>query len=680
MSPTPTPRFVRVAAAFLLLVLVPVAAHAQEIDVLRHFNISAYDLQPLALPEDGTPELEVEVFLDGVLRTVVLEHHSLRAPDFRLLAQAADGRLAEIDPPEPRTYRGMVRGLPGSRAAATLHRGSLTALIETEPGVLWNVEPLAAALPSAPRYLHVVVHPSAVLPPRGRCGLFTLPPSPGGPPGGPGYGPAGTGLKICDIALDADFEFFEKKGSSVEEAMIDIETIMNGVELIYERDTQITYEVTTIIVRTSEPDPYSSTDPDTLLYQFRSHWRNSLGSVRRDTAHLMTGKNLDGSVIGIAFLGVVCDSSWGYGLSSLATGSYTSRVGLTAHEVGHNWNAVHCDGDSDCYIMCSGLGGCGGDVTRFGSRSINRITGFRDSRGCLGDLDDPATLPFVETFPSTSLNSQRWSYNNGGSINGDALNEPSSPYALNLDAAGSGTYQDDDVRTNYIPLGAVPLATLSFATEHRGVETGEALAVEVWTEEFAWQLLARIVSDGVDQSSFVHHEHFLPGTAYHDRFRIRFRAEVNATNDDWYIDDIRLEVSSCPGPELYGSATPGTAGITPQISWEGGYPFLGNANYKLLGTQLYGGKTGFLFTGFSRQTVDLGGGCYLNVLPPWILFTFTVPGLPYPGYGSIEIPAPIPSDPLLGGFHFMNFFMCFDEGGPKGLTGTQGLDSTICGY
>jgi len=98
----------------------------------------------------------------------------------------------------------------------------------------------------------------------------------------------------------------------------------------------------------------------------------------------MTGKNLDGSVIGVAWLAVICNSSNGYGLSqSRFTSNMTNRVGLTAHEVGHNWNADHCDGDGDCYIMCSALGGCAGDVTRFGSRSIGSITSYRDTRGCL---------------------------------------------------------------------------------------------------------------------------------------------------------------------------------------------------------------------------------------------------------------------------------------------------------
>jgi hypothetical protein len=59
---------------------------------------------------------------------------------------------------------------------------------------------------------------------------------------------------------------------------------------------------------------------------------------------------------------------------------------LTAHEIGHNWNASHCDGDGDCHIMCSAINGCNGiGLPNFGYRAVNEITAHRDSRTCLDD-------------------------------------------------------------------------------------------------------------------------------------------------------------------------------------------------------------------------------------------------------------------------------------------------------
>src|SRR5690606_25568559 len=63
-----------------------------------------------------------------------------------------------------------------------------------------------------------------------------------------------------------------------------------------------------------------------------------------------------------------------------------------AHEIGHNWNAGHCNSSSPCNIMCSGLGGCSRNVTSFAPVSINAILAFKNSRSCLHDPQPPAIV------------------------------------------------------------------------------------------------------------------------------------------------------------------------------------------------------------------------------------------------------------------------------------------------
>jgi hypothetical protein len=170
----------------------------------------------------------------------------------------------------------------------------------------------------------------------------------------------------------------------------------------------------------------------------------------------------------------------------------------------------------------------------------------------------------------------------------------------------------------------------------------------------------------------------LPAGSYHDDFRVRFRTEVNAATDEWYVDDVSVVETDCPDPEHYGQATPGTAGLIPTIS-SSGIAAIGGTDYKLIGQSFYGGQQGYLFTGFTRQTVQADNGVWLNVLPPWIVLSFTFQGAPLPGAGFIEIPAPIPNDPALDGVHFMNFFLGVDPGSASGFGGSDGLDTTICG-
>jgi hypothetical protein len=283
-----------------------------------------------------------------------------------------------------------VNGSPDSVVAASLVDGELTATIRLAPDLpTWGVQPLSSVDPAAPRGVHVVYDGTDLDVLDTVCGTDDvdtrfLPELPG----------AGDGLdpshKVCEIALDADFEFYTKNGSSVGTTQNDMENIINAVEAIYDATAGIHYEITTVIVRTAEPDPYSTTGASSLLSQFKNYWNSNHGSIQRDVAHLFTGKNISGSTIGIAYLNVICAKSSAYGLSqSKYTGSFVYRTALTAHELGHNWNASHCNGDSDCRIMCSGLGGCTGGVTSFGSSATNKITNKKNSVTCLSGVVPP---------------------------------------------------------------------------------------------------------------------------------------------------------------------------------------------------------------------------------------------------------------------------------------------------
>lgn len=81
---------------------------------------------------------------------------------------------------------------------------------------------------------------------------------------------------------------------------------------------------------------------------FRQFMRTGAGSSLpfEGLAHLFTGRNLDGSTVGIAYVGVLCSRSAGYGVDQDLTSDTTSAL-VFAHEVGHNFNAPH-DGEDAC--------------------------------------------------------------------------------------------------------------------------------------------------------------------------------------------------------------------------------------------------------------------------------------------------------------------------------------------
>ena len=160
----------------------------------------------------------------------------------------------------------------------------------------------------------------------------------------------------AELACDADFEYFTKWGS-VANVENRINSIINSNNVLYEAQTGLSHTITTIIVRTSSNQPYTQKEASNLLSQFRNHWNANHGNIQRDVAHLFTGKTLAGNTIGIAYLGVVCNIPWAYGLSrSDFSTNFACVTDLTAHELGHNWNAPHCSCPNhtmNAYITCA---------------------------------------------------------------------------------------------------------------------------------------------------------------------------------------------------------------------------------------------------------------------------------------------------------------------------------------
>ena len=95
-----------------------------------------------------------------------------------------------------------------------------------------------------------------------------------------------------------------------------------------------------------------------------------------ETHHEAFHNVLNGGIIGIAWLSVICDSLVsGLGFSVVQDfGGLICRTDLSAHELGHNWSAVHCD---PCGTTMRSFIGC---FNQFGSLSIGSISSHRNSR------------------------------------------------------------------------------------------------------------------------------------------------------------------------------------------------------------------------------------------------------------------------------------------------------------
>lgn len=73
-----------------------------------------------------------------------------------------------------------------------------------------------------------------------------------------------------------------------------------------------------------------------LLDDFRS-----LGLDGKALRHGIFQKEMSGGIIGCAWLGVLCNSGYGYGVSQLYSSNIYQNAMVISHELGHNFNAEH---------------------------------------------------------------------------------------------------------------------------------------------------------------------------------------------------------------------------------------------------------------------------------------------------------------------------------------------------
>lgn len=126
-------------------------------------------------------------------------------------------------------------------------------------------------------------------------------------------------------------------------AFLQIASDLNSMANIYRADTNIIFNIPAIYVDTTGVCGLNSRDSATLLNQFQTDMQNRHPNPRYNVAHLLTGKNLNGGIIGRGRLPGHWSLSQQVSEGWLTTYHATAyqRVILEAHEVGHNYNAIH---------------------------------------------------------------------------------------------------------------------------------------------------------------------------------------------------------------------------------------------------------------------------------------------------------------------------------------------------
>lgn len=204
-----------------------------------------------------------------------------------------------------------------------------------------------------------------------------------------------TDLYVAEIALEIDQITYNSFGSSVANATNYALSLMAASSAIYMKEVNVRFAIPYIRVWTTS-DPYTGTNSNALLNQFRSEWNTNQQAVQRSLAHFITVRS--GGLGGIAYLSALCSSvsgGYGYGFSNTdgffqPIPTFSWDVMVVSHELGHNFGSNHTHncgwvgGPIDsCYVT---EGGCytGPAIARIGTimsychlnGSISLVSGF----------------------------------------------------------------------------------------------------------------------------------------------------------------------------------------------------------------------------------------------------------------------------------------------------------------
>jgi len=270
---------------------------------------------------------------------------------------------------------------------------------------------------------------------------------------------AGATLTLSLSAL-GDASFLQRYPSATE-AHDAVLVRLNNVDGIYSAQLGVELSVSSVEVYDGNADPFTTTTvPLNLLQELGNH-RNGSSTLRNDgLTHLFTGRDLDGTTVGIAYINALCWDQYGVGLTeSRGRGSVIESL-IAAHEIGHNFGAHH-DGDADfeCaatpdkqYIMAT-ESAIGNDT--FSPCSVAKISQSIAAAACINPLPPPDVDAQFAAAPASLTVGQTFSWtvtvtNWGGQYAADPTLEVTLPAGVafvsasvpgGLCTSGAGTVQ-----------------------------------------------------------------------------------------------------------------------------------------------------------------------------------------------------------------------------------------------
>jgi len=206
-----------------------------------------------------------------------------------------------------------------------------------------------------------------------------------------------TGVATQQLVVDvvADHTFTDAIGSDPEGAIVARWDIVDG---IWSSQVGIKIVLAPITILTDTDDPFSATTSSgTLLAEVGGYRAGLPAHQETGLTHLMTGRAMDGNIIGISYLGAVCNGAQAVSLSQSTTSLVMGGL-IAAHELGHSFNAVHdgvpgvCSTTPQTYLMAPTIN----FSNQFSACSLQSINARAVTASCLRQI-----APVISNNPTT---------------------------------------------------------------------------------------------------------------------------------------------------------------------------------------------------------------------------------------------------------------------------------------
>lgn len=396
-----------------------------------------------ALPGEGQSSLSFRLETEAGTLPFRLDAFDLRGSNYHLREVGAFKQGKVHDRDATRQFRGKLGTPEGGVAIFTLDDNFVMGSWK-EDGKIYYLEPLWQLWEEAPRDAYVFYSGENLREMTNFCGVEDLDNL-----DHDHNAPANRLMDGClevDYALAADFEMFQQFGSaaSVENFMLNT---LASAQTNYDDefdDELIFVVVETVIATSNATDPWTnSTDGSNgLLPDFRN-WGNQGGfGVEFDVATLWTNRDLDGSSIGWAYVGGVCNNRRYNICQRFSSNNAFLRV-LLAHELGHNFGSNHDAGNG--FIMAPSVS----SATGWSVQSTNAINSYYQNQNCLNpclppeppaagiqtsftDLCESSLVTFIDVS-SGNISSRTWQFPGGNPSSSTAV-------APEVTYPGPGTY------------------------------------------------------------------------------------------------------------------------------------------------------------------------------------------------------------------------------------------------